>query len=111
MAATDSNDKTASRGDGFPRLFSHELRGSLRNGFRCVKHFKVYRPSHAAWTSVPTTEGVLIIAGVLTAGLFHPSAGTIHWSTSAGPQVPGSYSYTGVFAFNTGSTIRQASST
>ena len=44
-------------------------------------------------------------------GLCQPLAGETLCSTSPGPQVPFSYSKTGVLAFSTGSTIRQASST
>jgi len=43
-------------------------------------------------------------------GLDHPPGGVTD-STSAGPQVFASYSYNGVPALSTGSTIRQASST
>ena len=44
-------------------------------------------------------------------GFCQPPGGVTVESTSFGPQVPGSYSYTGVPAFSTGSTIRHASST
>src|SRR5271163_3502028 len=44
-------------------------------------------------------------------GLCQPPAGETLCSTSLGPQAPFSYSKTGVPAFSTGSTIRQASST
>lgn len=60
---------------------------------------------HAAWTSAATGACVAIT------GLCQPPAGMTFASTSAGPHVPGSYSYTGVLAFSTGSTIRHASST
>src|SRR6185436_18804641 len=60
---------------------------------------------HAAWTSAPAASSVFMT------GLCHPPAGTILPSTCAGPHVPCSYSYTGVFPLSTGSTIRHASST
>src|SRR5262249_27225802 len=47
----------------------------------------------------------------LTVGFCQPPGGATLESTSFGPQVPGSYSWTGVPAFSTGSTIRHASST
>jgi hypothetical protein len=47
----------------------------------------------------------------LTVGFCQPPGGPTLESTSVGPQVPGSYSQTGVSSFSTGSTIRQASST
>src|SRR5262245_22822171 len=46
-----------------------------------------------------------------TVGFCQPPGGTTFLSTSAGPQVFGSYSWTGVFAFTSGSTMRHASST
>src|SRR5262245_28639012 len=46
----------------------------------------------------------------LTTGLCQPPGGATAEAASAGPQVLGSYSCTGVAAFSTGSTMRQASS-
>src|SRR4051794_27232244 len=51
------------------------------------------RPVHAA---IGTSR-----AGAIT-GVCHPPHGTIDWLASDGPHVPGSYSYTGVFARSTG---------
>src|SRR5207302_11489015 len=47
----------------------------------------------------------------VTTGFCQPPGGVTLCSTSFGPQVPGSYSYTGVPACSTGSTMRHASST
>ena len=51
------------------------------------------------------------VAGASSFGSCQPPAGETVWSASFGPQLPGSYSYTGVSAFSTGSTTRHASST
>src|ERR1700686_3173420 len=90
VAAAHGHHKTTPRGDGFPRLFSNDIRGLLSHRFGGFQHFDTHGLRHAAWTSAPRAGGAFIT------GLFHPSAGTILFSTSAGPQVPGSYSYTGV---------------
>ena len=46
-----------------------------------------------------------------TVGFTQPPGGVTVSPTSCGPQAPGSYSFTGVPLFSTGSTMRQASST
>jgi hypothetical protein len=51
MAAADSDDETAARGDGFPRLFGDDIRGSLGHGVGRVKYLEVHCLSHAARTS------------------------------------------------------------
>ncbi len=51
------------------------------------------------------------VAGASTVGSCQPPEGDTVRSASLGPQVPGSYSYTGVSAFSIGSTTRHASST
>src|SRR4029077_11658016 len=65
----------------------------------------VHAASYAACTT-PSKAG-----GAVPVGLSQPPGGNILWSTSAGPQVRGSYSESGISAFSTGSTMRQASST
>ncbi len=49
------------------------------------------------------------VYGVATGSRQPPGGDTL--AASAGPHVPGSYSYTGGGAFSTGSTMRHASST
>jgi hypothetical protein len=51
VAAADRHDETTARGDGFPRLFGDDIRGSLRHGFRRAKHFTIQGHGHAARTS------------------------------------------------------------
>ena len=72
-----------------PGLQPCELRGRSRRVLSGVSH-EMHAPSY---------------------GLAHPPGGARSSGRAAGPQVPGSYSPTGVFIASTGSTMRQASST
>jgi len=90
-AATDGDNEATPRGDSGPRLPGGE--GSARPRYRIGigQHFDFH--------------------GTVTVGFCQPPSGETLAPTSFGPQVPGSYSWTGVPAFSTGSTIRHASST
>lgn len=91
VAAADRHDEATPRRDGGTRLPGGEYRARsphlVRVGERLDPHDE------------------------LTIGFSHPHEGDTRASTSFGPHVPGSYSWTGVAAFSTGSTMRHASST
>jgi hypothetical protein len=90
-APTDRHDEATARRDGRPRLPGGEGDGRLRHRNGIGQGFDLH--------------------GNRTVGLCQPPSGETLESTSFGPQVPGSYSWTGVSSFSTGSTIRHASST
>src|SRR5262245_18996510 len=98
MAAADRHDEAAACDDGVPRLRGND-RGTLAgNRIGVGKNFNI----HAC--ASPPDQPVAV-------GFCQPPGGATCLSTSTGPQVFGSYSWTGVIAFSTGSTMRQASST
>ena len=91
VTPADSHHEAAARPDGLARLRGGEGRPGERDRIDIGQSFDLH--------------------DVLIAGFCQPPAGEIRESTSLGPQVPGSYSNTGVPSFSTGSTIRHASST
>ena len=91
MTAADRHDEATTRGDGRPRLPRCECGGRSRHRIGIGQRIDPHDD--------------------LTVGFCQPPGGATLESTSLGPQVPGSYSYTGVLAFRTGSTMRHASST
>src|SRR5262249_54277301 len=98
MASADRHDEAAARDDGVPGLCGNG-RGSLAGNRTGVgKHFNIHV------CSLPPDQPV-------TVGFCQSPGGTTCLSTSAGPQVSGSYPWTGVVVLSTGSTMRQASST
>src|SRR5262245_1261548 len=98
MAPADGHDEPATRRDDRPRFGGND-RGSLPgNRLGIGQSFNLH-----VCASPPDQPA--------TARFCQPPGGTTLLSTSAGPQVFGSYSWTGVFAFSTGSTMRHASST
>jgi hypothetical protein len=90
VTANDGHDEAAARGDGRTCLPGGECRSRPRHRVGIGQRFDPHD---------------------LTVGFCQPPGGETRASTSFGPQVPGSYSQTGVPAFSRGSTIRQASST
>lgn len=91
----DGQDEATARHKGFPRLGGNEPGSRLGHGIGEDLH--LYELFSVSDWSVAT-------------GLCQPPVGETISSTSLGPQVFGSYTWTGVSAFNTGSTMRQASS-
>src|SRR5262249_20058961 len=98
MTAADGHDEPATRHHGRPRLSGNDLAGLVGNRIGIGKNFNL-----RVYASAPDQPS--------TVGFCQPPGGTTVLSTSAGPQVLGSYSWTGVPAFTTGSTMRHASST
>jgi hypothetical protein len=98
MASADGHEEATACDDSVTSLRGND-RGSLAgNRIGVGKNFNLH-----VCASTPDQP--------VTVGFCQPPGGTTCLSTSAGPQVFGSYSWTGVFAFSTGSTMRQASST
>src|SRR5262249_57668275 len=97
-ASADRHDEATAGDDRVTSLRSNDCGSLARNRIGVGKNFN----SHVC-ASTPDQP--------VTVGFCQPPGGTTFLSTSAGPQVFGSYSWTGVFAFSTGSTMRQASST
>src|SRR5215472_1891366 len=98
MPAADGHDEAPMRRHGRPRLGGNDLGSLAGNRIGIGKNFNLH-----ASASTPDQPS--------TVGFCQPPGGTTVLSTSAGPQVLGSYSWTGVPAFATGSTMRHASST
>ena len=97
-SAADGRDEAAARAHRVSALLDDRGRRHLRNRIGICQHFD----SHAR-LRLPNQLARL--------GLCQPPGGATFWSTALGPHVFGSYAWTGVPAFSTGSTIRQASST
>src|SRR6516164_7613135 len=98
MAAADGHDEPATCRHGRPRFGGNDLGSLAGNRLGIGKNFNLH-----VCASIPDQPA--------TVGLSQPPGGTTFLSTWAGPQVFGSYSWTGVFAFSAGSTMRHASST
>ena len=93
--AAERNREAAASGDRRTRLARDEGGARTRDRVGIGKDFGFHcTPRYAA-----------------TVGFTQPPGGVTFSPTSCGPQVPGSYSFTGVPLFSTGSTMRQASST
>src|SRR6516162_2177931 len=98
MTAADGHDEPAARRHGRVRQGGNDLGSLAGNRIGIGKNFNLH-----VFASTPDQPS--------TVGFCQPPGGTKVLSTSAGPQVFGSYSWTGVPAFSTGSTMRHASST
>src|SRR5262249_3921186 len=98
MTAADGHDEPAERRHGRPALGGKSPGRLAGNRIGLGKNFNLH-----ASASTPDQPS--------TVGFCQPPGGTTVLSTSAGPQVFGSYSWTGVPAFTAGSTMRHASST
>src|SRR6516164_8695511 len=96
--AADGHDESTTRRHGRPRFGGNDLGSLAGNRIGIGKNFNLHVSA-----STPDQPS--------TVGFCQPPGGTTVLSTSAGPQVFGSYSWTGVPAFATGSTMRHASST
>src|SRR5262249_7730371 len=91
VTAAEGHDETATRSDGRARLRGGEC------GARSCDRIGIRQR--------------LDLHDDFTVGFCQPPGGETLASTSFGPQVPGSYSWTGASPFSTGSTMRHASST
>src|SRR5262249_32886326 len=98
MTTADGHDEPAARRHGRPRQGGNDLGSLAGNRIGIGKNFNFHVSA-----SAPDQPS--------TVGFCQPPGGTMVLSTSAGPQVFGSYSWTAVPAFNAGSTMRPASST
>src|SRR5262249_32584856 len=96
MASADRHEEATACDDSIPSLRGNDRRRLA--GIGVGKNFNIH-----GCASLPDHP--------VTVGFCQPPGGTTFLSTSAGPQVFDSYSWTGVFAFSTGSTMRHASST